>query len=293
MFTLGHTACAVVVICPVAAGQIGIGNSRPGIGGVNELAVPGINANMGNAAGIGICKEDDVTGFQVVLGDGSTMLILVSGGAVGGIAQLLENIVNKTGAVKAGGRCAAIDIRGTQILLCLCQDLSSGHAGHRRIAGRTGGCHSVQSGSTGGSAGGLAAPEELRAVGGILIFIGDLRQVNEVAADIADGRIVNHFIPAIVQTQNIALAAFGCSSNATMAGRGAGTEINTGAVNLAITQFSIFPGENIQIIRMHVTNLQVVIDLVPVSVLADHHNTVVFGCSIQNFGISSGVTAKP
>ena len=170
LFVSGHAAGTIVVVCPVAAGQVRVGDSGAGVGGVDELAVSGIDAHMGNAAGICIGKEDNVTGLQLILGNGSALLILVSGGPVGGEAQLLKDIVDETGAVKACRRSAAVNVGGTQIFFCFCQNGITGYIG-RNLAGRTAGSGAaVQGRGTGGDTGGFSAPEELGAVGGILIF---------------------------------------------------------------------------------------------------------------------------
>ena len=114
------------MICPVAAGQIRIGNRGAGIGGVDKLAVSGVDTHMGNAAGICTGEVYNITGFQIFLGNGSTHVDLVSRSAVRRIAQLLENIVHKSGAVKTSRGSAAVYIGGSQVFLCLCQDLSTG-----------------------------------------------------------------------------------------------------------------------------------------------------------------------
>ena len=62
----GHAACAIVMICPVTAGQVCIGNRGAGVGGVDELAVADVNTHVGNAAAAGICEEDNVAGLSVL-----------------------------------------------------------------------------------------------------------------------------------------------------------------------------------------------------------------------------------
>ena len=57
-----HSPGTVVVLRPVTAGEVGIGDRGAGIGGMDELAAANVNAYMGNAAGICTGKENDVAG---------------------------------------------------------------------------------------------------------------------------------------------------------------------------------------------------------------------------------------
>ena len=98
-----HSLGTVVVLRPVTAGEVGIGDRGAGIGGMDELAAANVNAYMGNAAGICTGKENDVAGLQAAFFNVSTLIVLVGGGAVRGEAQLLEDVVHETGAVKAAG----------------------------------------------------------------------------------------------------------------------------------------------------------------------------------------------
>ena len=66
-FELTHSPGTVVVVCPVTGCQIRIGNNRPGVGGMDELAVAGINAHMGNTAGICTVEEHDIAGSRLAL----------------------------------------------------------------------------------------------------------------------------------------------------------------------------------------------------------------------------------
>ena len=87
-FLLGDATCAIVVICPVTAGEVGVGDRGAGIGGMDKLTVAGINANMGNAAGICIFKEYQVSRSQAAAADMGTHCILICSGAVRRIPHL-------------------------------------------------------------------------------------------------------------------------------------------------------------------------------------------------------------
>ena len=67
-----HSPGTVVVLRPVTAGEVGIGDRGAGIGGMDELAAANVNAYMGNAAGICTGKENDVAGLQAAFFNVST-----------------------------------------------------------------------------------------------------------------------------------------------------------------------------------------------------------------------------
>ena len=101
------------MVSPIATGQTGIGDSGSGIGGVDKLTVAGVDTHMGDTAGICTVEEHDIAGLQIGLGYIGALVVLVSGGAVGGVAQALQNIIHQAGAVKAAGRGTAVNIGNT------------------------------------------------------------------------------------------------------------------------------------------------------------------------------------
>ena len=123
-----YTAGAVIMIGPIAAGQVGIGNRRAGIGSVNKLAAAGVNTHMGNAVGTGAGEENNVTGLQAAFFNIGTHLILGSGCPVRGEANLLQNVVHQSGTVKSIGRCAAAEIPGTEMLFGFRQNVRATHS---------------------------------------------------------------------------------------------------------------------------------------------------------------------
>lgn len=118
---------------------------------MDKLIVTDINAHMGNAGGIGICEEYQITGFQVCLGNQLTHspLLLGCSGQIDAVG--LEGVLHQTGAIEAAGRTATPDIGNANILL------SGGNDG---AAGGRGAVISLQGSGTGGDAGGLATAEE-------------------------------------------------------------------------------------------------------------------------------------
>lgn len=294
-----HSPRAIVVLRPVAAGEVGIGDRGAGIGGMDELAAANVNAHMGNAAGICTGKENDVAGLQAVLVHVGALAVLVGGGAVGGEAQLFQNIVHEAGAVEAAGRSAAVNVGGTQILLGFRNNVGTGGGGGRTGGGRTrrGGASrrygAVQRGGAGGDAGGLAETIEFGTVGRCLIFVGNFRQAQIVAADIADAAIVDDLVPAVVQAENVAFLAAGSDGHFSVGSGGAGAQVDAAAGNLAIAKLGVFPGKYLQIVLVHVADLQIVIDLVPLAGFADDRHAVIAGGIDKGRGTYVGFAAKP
>ena len=62
-FRLVHTACAVIMIRPVSAGQIRVRNHTTGIGGVDKLAVADVDTHVRNAGGGSALEKDQVAGL--------------------------------------------------------------------------------------------------------------------------------------------------------------------------------------------------------------------------------------
>ena len=151
---LTNSAGAVVMLCPIAAGQIGIGNRGAGIGGVDKLSAACVDTNVTNAASHSTGKEYNVAGLQFGLTHGSTLLVLIRRCAVGRIAKLLKYIVHKARAVKSAGTCTAVDIAHTQIFLGFCQNIRSSEGA--AIAGGVIFCIPADSAAAGGNTGGLA-----------------------------------------------------------------------------------------------------------------------------------------
>lgn len=96
---------------------------------MDKLAVSGVDTHVGNAAGVCIGEEDDVAFLKVGFFHRRTLTVLIGGGAVGGDAHLLKYIIDKAGAVKSIRGSAAAAVGNTQILLCLCQNLTAVYAG--------------------------------------------------------------------------------------------------------------------------------------------------------------------
>ena len=182
---LHHPDAAVEMLAPIAAGEVGIGDGAAGVGGVDELPVPGVDAGVGDAAGVGTGEEHDVPGLQIGLVHHHAGTVLGLGGAAHGNAEGAVDIVHKAGAVKAAGGSAAVDIGGAQIFRGLGENLRpSGRAGvagiHTLTAGdRLGGA------ADGQGADGLAAPEILGGVVGCPVFVGNFAQAEIIASYVA------------------------------------------------------------------------------------------------------------
>ena len=120
-----HSPCAVIVLCPVAAGQVRVGDCGTGVGSVDKLAAARVDTYVRQSGGICIRKEYDIAGLKIVLADLTALLPLVGRGSVGGVAALLQHVVDKAGAVKAGWTGTSIDIWNAEIFLRLCQNAAA------------------------------------------------------------------------------------------------------------------------------------------------------------------------
>ena len=92
---------------------------------MNKLPIPGIDAYMGDGAAVS-GEENQIPGLKTFLADICTMGVLSLGGAVRGVAQCFEYVINKPGTVKTGWGSAAVNIRCAEIFLGLCHNGLSG-----------------------------------------------------------------------------------------------------------------------------------------------------------------------
>ena len=114
------------MFAPVAAVQVGIGDGAAGVGGVDELTIPGVNTGVGNAAAAGACEQDDVAHLQGSLVHLRSGAGLGGRGAANGNTEGAVNIINKAGAVKAAGGSAAVNIGTSQVALGFGKNLCAG-----------------------------------------------------------------------------------------------------------------------------------------------------------------------
>ena len=195
---LYHPDAAVKMFAPIAAGEVGVGDGAAGIGGVDELAVAGIDAGVGDTAAVCIRKEHNVAGLQVGLVHLNSGAVLGVRGAAYGNAEGAVHIVHKAGAVEAAGRGAAIDIGCAQILRRLGENLCpgdggadgsnlilSGDVGSRAAGYRTAGRCPAGRCPAGQCSDDFALTEVLRGVGGRAVLVGNFAQAQVVAADVA------------------------------------------------------------------------------------------------------------
>lgn len=83
---------------------------------MNKLIVSYIDAYMGNAAGVGVCEEYQISGLQGRLGDLSSNSPLLLGGAGQGDAVAVKYILHQSGAVETAGGASTPDIRNADVL---------------------------------------------------------------------------------------------------------------------------------------------------------------------------------
>jgi hypothetical protein len=225
-----NSAGAVVVLRIVSAVQIVDLDHAAGVGGVDELTVTDIDANVGKTGGIGVGEDDDIAGLQFILRNVDTGGIHTGDHTAQGITQRIVNVVNKTGTVKACGSGAAPDIGSAKILLCLVHNGLS-----IDITAVNGAVIVVQRIGAGNSTQRSAKTEESGIVSGCTVFIGDFRQSQLITGNVTDMIVEDDLVPAFIQTDDVSLfILFGGVENLVCSSR---TGINRGAVSdkLAVT----------------------------------------------------------
>ena len=162
---VGVTHSAVVMCHIVIRIEICVRNDLSGTGGMDELTIADIDANMGQASLICILEEYDITGLQIGFGDRFAFGVHRSLRTADIDAVAAKYIVDKTGAVKTAGGSAAPLIGDTKILLCGCDNLVAGGCAGRTIGAAVGGATGRGTGGTrqcacaNSSTGGLATAE--------------------------------------------------------------------------------------------------------------------------------------
>ena len=237
---------------------------------MDKLIVAHIDAQMGNAAGVGACKEHQITGLQFGFGNGCTHGPLLGTGPRQGNAMELKYILHKAGAVKTAGGGATPEIGYTDVLLGSAYDLMTGGCGGR--------CGTVQRGSAGSHSGRLTPYKKQRRFGRILILIRNFRQIQIIAADVTDGVAVDHLEPLVVDTDNVGLVSKACLRHNTVRCGRTASDIYTAAIDTAVAKLCVFPGGVFQIIAVHISGLQVVVDLIPQSGFSKNDSHIIFRC---------------
>jgi len=77
------------------------------VAGVDKIAVAGVDADVGDAAAVGVLEEDQVAGGQVGFVYGFAVVELVACGAWQLYSAGAENVADEAGTVEARARCAA------------------------------------------------------------------------------------------------------------------------------------------------------------------------------------------
>ena len=227
-------------------------------GGVDELTVADVDAHVGDGLAGVVLEEDQIAGLQLIAADGDTVLELVGGGAVEGVAELGVDVLGEAGAVKAAGAVAAQDVGGAQILL--------------------GQGHNLLPQGGGGAGGGLGGD-------------GDV-----IAADVTGAAGVCNLVPALVDALQLQDSAAGDGAQGVKGGAGARPHVQGGAVgvHLAIAQVGVGLGGHVQVLAGHVAFHGVVIDLVPAILgLLQHHYVGAAGSGGQDLALGGGSGAEP
>ncbi len=92
----------------VAVAHVVHADAFVGIGGMDELARTGVDADMGNAVFVGVLEKHQVARLKLAVRNGSAVVVLLGRGAwQSHAAGRAEDIAHKAGAVKPGARRAA------------------------------------------------------------------------------------------------------------------------------------------------------------------------------------------
>lgn len=115
--------CAGIVIEIVARVQGGYAHAALTGRGVDKLIVPDVHSDVTDGIDA-VGEEHEIAGAQVALFNGNAVVIILARCAAHErITVLSVEVVDKSGAVKAAGRRAAVNVGSAEILLCGCDDL--------------------------------------------------------------------------------------------------------------------------------------------------------------------------
>ena len=139
----------------------------------------------------------------------------------------------------------------------------------------------------------MTALEEQRLLVGVLVLIGDLSKIHIVTADIADGTLEDHLVPAGVDADDVSAVAGVGLRNRTVARAGAAADIDPVAGDPAIAKLHIFTAGGAQVVFVHEADLQIVVDLVPVADPLQEYHHFVLACVVQCGGVCAGAASQP
>ena len=192
---------------------------------MDELAVAYVDAHVAYALG-GAGEEHRVAYLELALVHRDAVGVHRGGGAVYGVAEVLEDVAHEAGAVEAGGAGARPDIGRAEELLGKGDDL---------LADGTG--------------------------GGRLARIG-LGEGDIVAAYVAGLAAGGDLVPLAVHAEDLDALAVGGDADYLAVGPGRGAHAHVGAVHPALGREVHGLGEA-EVVGGHVAALPVVVDLVP------------------------------
>ena len=260
---------------------------------MDELSVSCVDTDMSDTASAGVGEKDDVPGLQVVLAHEVALGVQCFGSAVWRITKLLKNIIYQSGAIEAGRGGSAVYIRSPDIFRGLIRYGLSGDrciiSGRPPVASGVVGAASCGSignvvsdrGRTGCGSKALAVSEELRFVGGSFVFVRILCQFQIIAAHVANGIAVDDLIPSLVQSDYVAKSAFRSTVDHSVCSTGTAADIHPVGSYFSVTELSILLCQNIKVISVHVTFLEIVDHMIPIAGSADDYDTFLVGCDIE------------
>ena len=109
-----HTTRASIVRLIVAVGKMIHANTFVRVGGMDKFAAADIDADMGNAALVGVLEKDKIAGLELPACDFIAMIVLLSRGSrQRDAARCAEDVADKAGAVEARSGGPAHHIAGS------------------------------------------------------------------------------------------------------------------------------------------------------------------------------------
>ena len=216
------------------------------------------------AGGICILKEHQVA--QLEVGDLVAAGELLRRGTLDGVAQLLEHVLGKAGAIKAAGGGAAPDVGGTQQGIGKVHNLLA-HGDHRLY--RSALAHI-----------GLGVPRR---------GLGERQQIR---ADITGLTFILHLVPAAVEADDVGRLTGGEGGQEIAVGAGGAAEVDRGVFHHAVAQVNVLPLLEGDVLGGHVADLEVVVHQIPAVHLADDDHVVAIGGVGQNLSVGVGLGAQ-
>ena len=230
---------------------------------MDEQIVAHVDAHMRGSGRGRICIGEEHQIADLQIGDGVAVGQLLCCGTLEGVAHLLKDILGKAGAVKALGGRAAPDIGNSHIVLCQRYELLTGGLDHRGLAHRD-----------------------------LSVELGSFHQRDKIGADVAGDALILHLVPAAVEADDISCLTLREGSEELRVHIGSASEVHIAAFYDGIAQLHIPALVGGEIVLVHVSDDEIVIDQIPVTLLTDDDHAVTDTGACQDLSIGTGFGAQ-